>query len=70
MARALGARVYPGAGKEIGWAPFTLTEAGRTTPLAHLDATAVLHWHGDTFDLPMGTEHLASTDLCTHQAFA
>ncbi|MBP2301372.1 glutamine amidotransferase [Azospirillum picis] len=70
MARALGARVYPGPGKEIGWAPLALTEAGRASPLAHLDGAAVLHWHGDTFDLPAGAELLASTDLCAHQAFS
>lgn len=70
MARALGARVYPGPGKEIGWSPIALTQAGRVSPLASLDGVAVLHWHGDTFDLPAGAECLASTDLCAHQAFA
>ena len=70
MARALGARVYPNDGiKEIGWAPLTLTDAGRASPLASLDGVAVLHWHGDTFDLPDGAELLASTPVTCNQAF-
>jgi GMP synthase (glutamine-hydrolysing) len=69
MARALGARVYPGPAKEIGWAPLTLTDAGRAGPLGALEGAAALHWHGDTFDLPAGAERLASTDLTPNQAF-
>lgn len=70
MARALGASVYPGPAAEIGWAPVTLTEAGRAGPLRHLADVAMLHWHGDTFDLPEGAERLASTSICANQAFA
>jgi len=72
MARALGARVYPSGSKEIGWAPVTLSPAGRESPFRHLgeDQTAVLHWHGDTFDLPEGANLLASTALCRNQAFS
>lgn len=72
MARALGAKVYSGTCKEIGWSTLWLTEGGKHSPLAHLldDQTAVLHWHGDTFDLPEGATHLASTRLYANQAFS
>ena len=70
IARALGARVYPGGQKEIGWKPLILTEAGRNSALAAFtDGAPVLHWHGDTFDLPEGAERLASTDIYSNQAF-
>jgi GMP synthase (glutamine-hydrolysing) len=68
MARAMGARVYPGRAKEIGWKKLTVTEAGEET-LAPLKDVPVLHWHGDTFDLPAGATNLATTDICDHQAF-
>ncbi len=69
IARALGAKVYPSGVKEIGWGPVDLTEAASATSLRHLADTPVLHWHGDTFDLPQGATHLASTALCCNQAF-
>jgi len=66
MARALGARVYRGPTKEIGWKKLTLAE-GLLAPLAD---QPMLHWHGDTFDLPDGAILLASTDICRNQAYA
>lgn len=72
MARALGAKVYAGeAGKEIGWSPLILMEEGKESVLFPLgEGTAVLHWHGDTFDLPAGAVRLASSALYENQAFA
>jgi len=70
IARAAGARVFPSGLKEIGFAPITLTEAGEDSCLAPFArAPVTLHWHGDTFDLPDGATHLASSDLCRNQAF-
>jgi GMP synthase (glutamine-hydrolysing) len=70
MARALGAEVKPGPAKEIGWAPVSLTDAGRTGPLRHLGNAPVLHWHSDAFSLPAGAERLAFTEICPNQAFS
>ena len=70
MARALGAAAYAGSGKEIGWSPLILTDEGAASPLAALRDVPVLHWHGDTFDLPEGCTLLASTPLYRQQAFA
>lgn len=69
IAQVLGAKVYPMGFKEIGFSALALTEAGRTHALASVSAP-VLHWHGETFDLPEGATRLASTDLCAEQAFA
>jgi len=69
MARALGARVYATGAKEIGWAPLILGEDPQwLAPLG--PEVAVLHWHGDTFELPAGARPLASTVQTRHQAFA
>jgi GMP synthase (glutamine-hydrolysing) len=79
LAAAAGARVYPNTrpgpdgapvpAREVGWGPVDFI--ARDEPaLAGLRAQElVLHWHGDTFDLPPGAVHLASTPTCKHQAF-
>ncbi len=70
MARAMGKRVYPSGVKELGWAPVSLTAAGRDSVLGQLGELSVLHWHGDTFDLPEDARHLARTGPVANQAFA
>ncbi len=71
IADVLGAKVYRGQHKEIGWFPIALTSEARTSKLfedlpEHL---TVFHWHGDTFDLPVGAVQLARSAGCEQQAF-
>ncbi|MBU3076629.1 glutamine amidotransferase [Sphingomonas quercus] len=69
IAAALGKRVYAGPVKEVGYAPLRLTAAGLASPLRHLAEVPILHWHGDTFELPDDVELLASTEAYPHQVF-
>jgi GMP synthase (glutamine-hydrolysing) len=72
MAASQGCRVFKGPqGREHGFLPITLTDAGRASPLHHLgpDKTNVLHMHGDTFDLPDTATLLASTEMYANQAY-
>jgi len=78
LAHAAGAHVYP---NELGDPPFVLREVGwgavhfvrspaDEPVLEGLDpAEMVVHWHGDTFDLPPGATLLASTLQCENQMF-
>jgi GMP synthase-like glutamine amidotransferase len=69
IAKALGARVYPGSAKEIGWFPIERTGShpffdglpGSFTPF---------HWHGEIFDLPRDATLLAKSKITETQAFA
>lgn len=71
IADVLGARVYPNTEKEIGWFPVEFTPEGRSHPLfsSFPEKQTVFHWHGDTFDLPAGAVHIASSEACRNQAF-
>lgn len=80
MARALGARVYPGPEKEIGWHDIELRGEGIGDPLMGKLALhpragdfwkifKVFHWHGETFDIPRGCQRLAGSSLYENQAF-
>ncbi len=70
MAVALGARVYPGPAREVGFGTVALTAGGDGSALRHLAGVPVLHWHVDTFDLPESAVRLASTPAYANQAFA
>lgn len=80
MASALGARVYAGPEKEVGWLDIELQEEGvrdslMTKMAVHPRAGdfwkrfKVFHWHGETFDLPSGAVRLAKSALYPNQAF-
>ena len=72
LAQVLGASVTRNVRPEIGWYPVTLTEAGRAVPIfADVpDRFTALHWHGDTFAIPPGAVHAASSEACASQAFS
>ena len=75
IAHMLGAKVYRGAQKEIGWYEVSLTDEGMKDPCVSQlavdgkNVAQVFHWHGDTFDLPRGAVRLASSSMYPNQAF-
>ncbi|MDZ4876831.1 MAG: hypothetical protein CLLPBCKN_006266 [Chroococcidiopsis cubana SAG 39.79] len=71
IADALGARVYSGEHKEIGWFPIKTVEAVQQSKgLEFLSSElTVFHWHGDTFELPEKAIRLAYSEGCANQAF-
>lgn len=72
IAAALGAEVYAGNEKEIGWFPLQLTDAGKRSALRYLGEQhcSMLHWHGETFNLPENAVLLASSENYSNQAFS
>jgi GMP synthase-like glutamine amidotransferase len=71
IAQVLGARVYPGEKREVGWAPVTLTAEGRDDPLfaGGEPSLTVFHLHGDTYELPPDAANLATSTVYEQQAF-
>lgn len=71
IASALGARIRRNPVREIGWYEVAPTAVGWEDPLfSKFDgAEQVFQWHGDTFTLPHGAQHLAESEDCANQAF-
>ncbi len=71
LAAALGAKVYKGTRREIGWHPVKLTSEAKDDRLLNgvPDQFTAFHWHGDIFDLPRDSVALASSELTPIQAF-
>jgi GMP synthase-like glutamine amidotransferase len=70
IAKALGARVYPGRAKEIGWFPVQRTAGSHPFLDGLPDSFTPFHWHGETFDLPHEAKLLAKSKITETQAFA
>ncbi len=70
IADVLGGPVTRNQHTEIGWFPIQ-REAGAQTSLVSdwPQELEVFHWHGDTFALPPGAQHLASSAGCRNQGF-
>ena len=71
IADVLGARVPKNAHKEIGWHSVYLTEPGQRSSVFSVlpDTFIAFHWHGDTFELPVGATWIAKSEGCVNQAF-
>lgn len=71
IAKTLGAAVYPNTEKEIGWYDVSPTDHAQSDPLLNAFAATekIFQWHGETFDMPRSTRHLAFSSLCANQAF-
>ena len=70
IAKAMGARVYPGRAKEIGWFPVRRTAVSHPFFDGLPETFTPFHWHGETFDLPHEAKLLAKSKITKTQAFA
>jgi GMP synthase-like glutamine amidotransferase len=71
MARALGGAVVLNRYKEIGWGPVAVEDNDTARAwFGSVSAFEAFHWHGETFNLPMGAAPVLTSKHCTNQAFA
>jgi GMP synthase (glutamine-hydrolysing) len=71
LAAALAAEVVAGAEPECGVGEVHLTAAALADPVFGKAPTPLpcVHWHGDTFSLPVGAVRLAGNEAYENQAF-
>lgn len=71
LSRVYGAWVGRAERAEIGVLPIDLTPAGAESPVSEVRLADghVLQWHVDRFDLPAGTDALATSTECPCQAW-
>ena len=71
IASTLGAQVFHGPVKEIGWSPISITPHGQVDSLLGYlpESATVFQWHSDGFELPAGAIRLATSAHYSTQAF-
>lgn len=71
IAETLGAKVYKGQYKEIGWHNISTNPKLNDTILKDIFPAKFMafHWHCDTFDIPNGAIPIGSSLACQNQGF-
>lgn len=71
LARGLGANVRRNPQPELGWYDVELCAPDTCGVFKGFPPEfKAFQWHGDTFEIPAGATHLASSTLCQNQVFA
>jgi GMP synthase-like glutamine amidotransferase len=68
ISKALGATVKANPVKEIGWGEVRVSDE-QGLKLFGTASFESFHWHGETFELPEGAQHLLSSEYCQNQAY-
>ncbi|WOF16534.1 type 1 glutamine amidotransferase [Methanoplanus sp. FWC-SCC4] len=71
IASVLGAKVTKNRKPEVGWFGVEMCCGKEDNALCSLlpERFLAFHWHGDTFEIPCGAEHLFKSPACDNQAF-
>jgi GMP synthase-like glutamine amidotransferase len=69
IAKSLGAPVGPNPYKEIGLHPISSVHGSNNDIFMFPNRLNVIHWHSQTFDIPMNASHIARSEACTNQGF-
>jgi GMP synthase (glutamine-hydrolysing) len=72
LADVMGGTVHPGEHVEIGWYPVSRTPDGDACPVMGRlpEVVEVIHWHGDTFEVPPSAARTYSSEACPNQSFS
>jgi GMP synthase-like glutamine amidotransferase len=69
IAKSLGALVKPNQHKEIGLHPISPVKTSNTNVFTFPNQLNVIHWHSQTFDIPINATHIAQSEACFNQGF-